>query len=286
MARVIVAALAAVMVAAAGDVSIQFGTVPKTEIENRLRTVEYSNPKRAEALRRLFEESQCTGDQLTEQRVKYVKTPNILCTLPGETDSLIIVGAHFDFVDRGRGVVDNWSGCSLLPSLYQSLKSVPRHHTILFIGFTDEEKGLVGSKFYVEALRKDDLAKIHAMVNIDSLGTSTTKVEITRGDKRLVNALAIAAQTFKLPLSAVNGHAVGKSDSDSFQDRKVPAISVHSLTAETFPILHTRRDQMDAIHLDDYYDTYLLLRAYIAYLDQILGNPPTSEAITSAPAVK
>jgi hypothetical protein len=50
----------------------------------------------------------------------------------------------------------------------------------------------------------------------------------------------------------------------------VPALAIHSLTQETFPILHTRRDQINAIHLDDYYDTYLLLRAYLAYLDQAL----------------
>jgi putative aminopeptidase FrvX len=107
-------------------------------------------------------------------------------------------------------------------------------------------------------------------------------VEITRGDQRLINALATTAQTFKLPLSAVNVHAVGKSDSDSFQDRKVPSVSIHSVTSETFPILHTRRDQMDAIHMDDYYDTYLLLRAYIAYLDQILDSPASSDDVPQA----
>lgn len=53
----------------------------------------------------------------------------------------------------------------------------------------------------------------------------------------------------------------------------MPAINIHSLTNETFPILHTRRDQMAAIHIDEYYDTYLLMRAYLAYLDQVLDVP-------------
>jgi hypothetical protein len=36
--------------------------------------------------------------------------------------------------------------------------------------------------------------------------------------------LAVVAANFKLPLSVVNVHNVGKSDSDSFQDWKIPAI--------------------------------------------------------------
>ena len=133
-------------------------------------------------------------------------------------------------------------------------------------------------------MKPEAIAKIHAMVNMDSLGTSSTKVEIDRADKGLRNALAIAAQTFKLPLSAVNVHAVGRSDSDSFQDRRVPSINIHSLTRDTFPILHSPRDRMEAIHLDDYYDTYLLMRAYIAYLDETLGAPDGSAAPDAVPA--
>ena len=71
----------------------------------------------------LFEEAGCSGEHLTEQPVKHSHDPNVICALPGQSDAQIVVGGHFDFVDRGQGVVDNWSGCSLLPSLYQSLKS-------------------------------------------------------------------------------------------------------------------------------------------------------------------
>ena len=38
------------------------------------------------------------------------------------------MGGHFDLAEKGNGVVDNWSGSSLLPSLYQRLKSVSRRH--------------------------------------------------------------------------------------------------------------------------------------------------------------
>ena len=34
-------------------------------------------------------------------------------------------------------------GASLLPSLFQALKDAPRKHTFTFVGFTNEEKGLL-----------------------------------------------------------------------------------------------------------------------------------------------
>jgi hypothetical protein len=266
LARLILALLSAALLAAPPE-SIQFSTLPKDQIERRLQSFENTNYKRELRLRALFEEAGCSGANLTEQRVRHARAPNLLCTLAGSTDSIILTGAHFDFVDRGRGVVDNWSGCSLLPSLMESLKTTPRRHTFVFAGFTDEEKGLVGSNFYVHELGKDGRRKITAMVNLDSIGLTSTKVELDRGDKRLANALATIAANLKLPLNAVNVHRVGRSDSDSFQDGKIPAINIHSVTSETWPILHSPRDQLAAIRLDDYYDTYLLVRAYLAYLD-------------------
>jgi Zn-dependent M28 family amino/carboxypeptidase len=257
----------------AQSVSVQFGTVPRPEIERRLNLADQTNLKREQTLRALFEESGCKDANLIEQPVKHTKVPNVICTLPGETDSIVLVGGHFDFVNEGKGVVDNWSGSSLLPSLYLSLSRNARHHTFVFAGFTDEEKGLVGSRFYVSKLKKEQIRNISAMVNLDSVGTSPTKIELDRADKKLASALALIAKSFQLPLNVVNVHAVGRSDSDSFQDRRVPTLNVHSLTNETFPILHTRRDQLNAIHLDDYYDTYLLMRAYLSYLDQALDRP-------------
>jgi Zn-dependent M28 family amino/carboxypeptidase len=259
--------------AAAQTVQVQYRTLPKSEIERRLRAFEDSNSKREQTLYRSFEEAGCTAEHLTEQAVKHITAPNVICTLPGELDSEIVVGAHFDFVNRGKGVVDNWSGCSLLPSLFSNVQAVPRRHTFVFVGFTAEERGLVGSQFYVHQLDKPEISRISAMVNLDSLGTSTTKLELDRGDKKLANALHAVAVRNNLPLSVVNVHRVGRSDSDSFQDRHMPSINIHSLTNETFPILHTYRDQVDKILMDDYYDTYRLVDVYLAYLDLILDAP-------------
>jgi hypothetical protein len=267
MARLISALLALLPLAA--QTSIEVATVSKPVIQRNLQAFEDTNFKREQKVRSMFEEAGCTGDQLREQPLKHVKSPNVICTLPGETGSVILVGAHTDFVDKGRGVVDNWTGCSMLPALFTSLKIAPRRHTFVFVGFTDEELGLVGSRFYVHELGKAGLEKLNAVVNLDSLGTGPTKFELYRGDRDMAEALMKVASTFKLPLNVVNAHKVGSSDSDSFQDHKIPTINIHSLTQQTWPILHTQRDEMSAIRFDDYYDSYLLIRAYLAYLDKI-----------------
>ena len=38
-------------------------------------------------------------------------------------------------------------------------------------------------------------------------------------------------------------------------------------------MLHTAKDRISAMHLDDYYQTYHLLAAYVAFLDQVLASP-------------
>jgi hypothetical protein len=275
MARLIAALFCVLVVQGAGPI-IHYSALPQPKIEERLRSFEKKNELREEKIHALFEQAGCPAERLKEQPVKHAKAPNVMCSMTGASERAIIVGAHFDFVDTGSGVVDNWSGAALLPSLFESLKATPRRHSFLFISFTDEEKGLVGSAFYAGHLDKEELKRISAMINIDSVGTGETKVEITRGDKGLINHLAGVAQFFKLPLGAVNVHAVGRSDSDSFQDRKVPAISVHSLTPENYTILHTSKDQIGAIKMDDYYQTYRLMTAYLAYLDEVLDADPAA----------
>ncbi len=44
------------------------------------------------------------------------------------------------------------------------------------------------------------------------------------------------------------------------------------MTQETWPILHSAKDTMSAVKIDDYYDSYRLIAAYLAYLDTYLGK--------------
>jgi hypothetical protein len=73
-----------------------------------------------------------------------------------------------------------------------------------------------------------------------------------------------------MPVSAVDVENVGSTDSEQFAARGIPSITIHSLTQETWnaKILHTSKDRFSAMRLDDYYQTYRLLAAYVAFLDQ------------------
>ena len=113
---------------------------PQEQIMERLKLAADKNEDRQATLKKLFAEEDCTGQRLSDQPVKHAKLGNVVCTLPGETDQVVLVTAHFDKVSHGMGVTDNWSGASLLPSLLYGLSGTPRKHTFVFIGFTDEEK--------------------------------------------------------------------------------------------------------------------------------------------------
>ena len=260
--------------------TVRFNLVSREGVESRLRKYTGNNKQREATLKHMFTEAGCDGQHIFEQPVKGTQLPNVICVLPGSSDKVIIVGAHFDRVPQGDGVVDNWSGASLLPSLYEAVKVEPRKHTYIFIGFTDEEKGLVGSRFYARQMTNEQVAATDAMVNMDTLGLAPSEVWATHADKRLMGALASIAKQLNIPVSGVNVDKIGSSDAESFAERAIPRITIHSLTQETWNagILHTAKDKFSAMRLDDYYQTYRLLAAYIAYLDQVAGLP--AEATT------
>ena len=268
--RPVLLAVCFITIATAQDDSrIHFNSMSREVIEQRLAAYTIKNAGREPAVRRLFEDAGCKDANLTVQKVKGAKAPNLICTRPGETDSVILVGAHFDLTGSGHGVVDNWSGASLLSSLYEGLLDRPRKHTFVFVAFTEEEKGLIGSKFYASKLGKEK-ALVKAMINLDSLGLSETKVWSSHSDKTLLDWMGGLANAMKLPVTGVNMERVGSTDSESFRLKKIPVLSVHSITQQTFAILHTSRDNIEAIQLDEYYRTYRLVLAYLALLDQKL----------------
>jgi aminopeptidase-like protein len=245
----------------------RFTQLQRTVIEGRLRQYADQNTEREATIKRLFEEAGCRGDRLTEQSVDNSDAPNIVCTLPGTGDDVILIGAHFDHVQKGEGVADNWSGASLLPSLYQSLSSTPRRHTYVFVSFTDEEKGFVGSTFYADGLTEDEVSHIRGMIDIDTLGLGPTEVWVNNSDPELVKQIDVVASDMKLPIGEMNVDGIGDSDGKPFKQRNIPIITLHSVTKQNLNILHSYRDNLAAMNLADYYDSYTLISAYLASLD-------------------
>lgn len=254
---------------------IQYKPVSRDIVEARLRRYAGNNKQREATIRQIFSEAGCDDQHLSEQPVKGSKQPNVICLLPGTSDKVIIIGAHFDYVSAGSGVVDNWSGASLLPSLYQAIKVEPRKHSYIFIGFTDEEVGEVGSAFYVHQMTKAQVAATDAMVNMDTLGLARTEVWASHSDPRLNQAIAGIAKALKVPVTGVDVEQVGTTDSVQFAERKIPSITIHSLDQKSWDarILHTSKDKLSAMNLDNYYETYRLIAAYVAFLDQFSNAP-------------
>ena len=263
----------AILLASSAFGQVQFRQVNRSVIEARIQDVSDKNDAREAEIKKLFQESGCTGEKLSEQVVKAKLPPNVICVLPGHSEEMIVVGAHTDKVVQGHGVVDNWSGASLLPSLYYSLSAQSLHYTYVFIGFSGEELDMLGSEYYVRHLTPEQRAKVVAMVNIDTLGLGETKVWASHSDKNLLRAFASTAGALKIPAGVMNVDQLGSTDSESFAEFKIPRITFHSVTQETWPILHSDKDQLSALKMDDYYNSYRLIAGYLAYLDTYLSRP-------------
>ena len=241
-----------------------FDPVPRPEIEARLRAAPQKNADREAAMEQLFRQSGCP--KVTTQSIGEGALPNVICTLPGTRKFVFIVSAHFDHVRKGQGVIDNWSGASMLPNLLESLRHEPRRHTFVFIGFSSEEKGLVGSKYYVRHLTPEQAARIHAEVNLDTLALGPTKIWLRHSDRRLTAELYAVARSNHLPLTDFDpGDA--EDDSEPFIRRKIPTLMIHSVTNETWHVLHSADDNVHAVKFSDYYDTYRLLADFLATID-------------------
>jgi Zn-dependent M28 family amino/carboxypeptidase len=232
-------------------------------VQARLERGAVKAKARQTTIRTLFEEAGCPVEEQSVGR----NSANVICKLPGESDSMIIVGGHFDFIDKGQGIVDDWSGVALLPSLYETLKGLPRRHTFVFIAFADEETGLNGSSRYVKELSKEQRQRIQAFVNLECLGLGSTKVWVHRATPALVSRLAQVAKSIQAAVGEVDVEKVGDDDSHPFVAAHMPVITLHSITPDTFKIIHSPKDKLDAIHPEDYYSTYKLASFYLAYQD-------------------
>jgi Zn-dependent M28 family amino/carboxypeptidase len=248
----------------------QIELVSSETVQNRLGLYKGKDKDREAALARTFADAGCPASNLSEQPVPKRKEPNVICVLPGDTTEEIVIGAHFDHVPEGYGIVDNWSGVSLLPSLFQSLSKSKHRHTFVFIGFTGEESREIGSTYYVSQLSKNEISEIALMITLDCIGLGPTKVWASRSDKVAVGVLNGTAHALKFSLEGVNLDGFGESDEEPFIRQGIKTIVIHSVTPENKRMLHTALDAPAAISFHDYYDTYHLLARYLVELDRLL----------------
>jgi hypothetical protein len=171
---------------------------------------------------------------------------NVVAILPGADsrlrDEYIIIGAHYDHLGMGEfgststdgpaihnGADDNASGVAALLEAAARLKVAPRPaRSIVFIAFTGEEEGLLGSAYY--ANNAELIKRSHAMLNMDMVGRLGAGPLIVYGIgsatewKDVVSKVA-AKENVELTLL---DDAYGASDHTSFYLKDIPVLHFFS----------------------------------------------------------
>jgi aminopeptidase S len=93
-------------------------------------------------------------------------------TSTGNSNQVVMIGAHLDSVEEGPGIVDNGSGVATLLEIATQLGTKPSvQNMVRFAFFGDEESGAVGSSAYVEGLSDADRKKIKLYLNVDMVAS-------------------------------------------------------------------------------------------------------------------
>ncbi len=180
---------------------------------------------------------------------KGVAAKNVVGVLEGAgptADETIVVGAHYDHLGHGgltsgslallsrdihNGADDNASGTALVMELARRLgrRADPLPRRVVFMAFSGEEKGLLGSRHYVEH-PLIPLDKTVMMINFDMVGRLNEKSELTivgtgstPGIEEIVDALGSAAG-FKVKKVKGMSDGFGGSDHESFYLKGVPVL--------------------------------------------------------------
>ncbi len=195
-----------------------------------------------------------------------IKLKNVVATLPGEGElakEFIVIGAHYDHVGMGgqgslapetiavhNGADDNASGTVSLLEVARTLKNTlsGNRRTIVFIAFSAEERGLIGSRYYVRNPRFA-LENTVAMLNLDMVGRFTGDVLTVFGTgtgKEFESLLEKEASTEAIKLEKIP-FGYGPSDHQSFFEMKIPVLhfftGLHNdtIVRPTIPIKSTSR---------------------------------------------
>ncbi|GIX03931.1 MAG: aminopeptidase [Planctomycetaceae bacterium] len=192
---------------------------------------------------------------------------NVVGILPGKgkfEQETIVVGAHYDHLGRGgwgslaqkdstaihNGADDNASGTSVLLEVARQMaaSNKPRPRRIIFIAFSAEELGLIGSRRYVQ----NPLVPLNqtiAMLNLDMVGR-------LRNDRLTVYGTGTAAEWPTWLTAAATPHRLlliprpsgfGPSDHASFYDRGIPVL--HFFTG-FHPEYHRPSDDVELLNIE------------------------------------
>jgi hypothetical protein len=224
---------------------------------------------------------------------------NVIGVLPGRDPVLrneaIIVGAHYDHLGLGgfgsldpdstgrvhNGADDNASGAAMLIQIAARLAVAPPARTVVFIGFSGEELGLLGSSYYVKQ-PVYPLSTTRAMINLDMVGRLRQSRLIVYGSR--------TAKEFPALLDSLNwyagfdlkaqGDGYGPSDQSSFYAAGLPVLHLFTDLHEDY---HRSTDDWEKINLDG----FKRVSDFAAGLVTALANRPRPlTVVTTAPPLE
>jgi aminopeptidase YwaD len=208
-----------------------------------------------------------------QSEVKKVKTQNVLGYVSGTQypDSFVVISAHYDHLGKMGaatyfpGASDNASGTSMLLNLAQYYAKNPAKYSVVFMAFSGEEIGLLGSMYYVEH-PLFPLKKIKFLFNIDIMGDAADGIT-------LVNGTVMASEYNKI--NAIND---AKKYIPSIQKRGEAAISDHypfytkgvrcffAYSRGKITAYHDVNDTKAGLPLTNYQGCFQLFKDFIAAL--------------------
>lgn len=189
---------------------------------------------------------------------------NVIGFVDNKAENTIIIGAHFDHLGFGgegslyrdsikavhNGADDNASGVSVLLNLAAKLKEKNTNNNYLFMAFSGEEMGLLGSNYFVKN-PTIDTKKVSYMINMDMVGRmkkdSTLAVYGTGTSPIFKQVLKSHNDNFKL-IQQESG--VGPSDHTSFYLADIPVLHFFTGQHEDY---HKPGDDSEKLNYDGMY---------------------------------
>ena len=164
-------------------------------------------------------------------------TRNVAAMVKGKSlsDSTLVLTAHYDHLGMlgskvyFPGANDNASGVAMLLSLAKYYAKHPPKYNMVFLAFSGEEIGLLGSKAFIQQ-PLIDLSKIRFLVNFDLAGTGDEGIKVVNGTifKRQFDLLQQLNQEYQLlPKVDIRGEACN-SDHCLFYAKGVPSFFIYT----------------------------------------------------------
>jgi hypothetical protein len=191
-------------------------------------------------------------------------TENIIGILKGKSDRQIIIGAHMDHIGYGpqmsrvrtfgqihNGADDNASGTASVMEIAEAFSKMEQpNHTLVFICFSGEEMGLLGSRHYVSELSQSERDNIDLMVNFDMVGwlkdQTSIKISGISRNSSLVDIVESLDDNYDFT-AQTNSSASGGSDHAPFGNAGVPFAFFHTGGHAHY---HTPTDDVDRIDFE------------------------------------